>query len=90
MLHFIVLYSACECMSTYHKSADASLWRFPFKAAVDVVACVDQEHDAAPNSVEVAQQQLETTKRQIIVICMTFCKGGAYSTLKYREEVKQK
>lgn len=39
---------------TYHKSTDASLRRFPFEAAVDVVACVDQEHDAASNSVEVA------------------------------------
>lgn len=39
---------------TYHKSTDASLRRFPFEAAVNVVTCVDQEHDAASNPVEVA------------------------------------
>lgn len=54
-----------KCISTYHKSTDASLWRLPFKAAVDVASCVDQEHDAAPKSVEVTQQQLEKRQRQI-------------------------
>lgn len=49
---------------TYHKSTDAPLWRVPFEAAVDVAACVDQEHDAAPNSVEVAQQQLKRKQGQ--------------------------
>lgn len=43
-------------MSSYHKGADAPLRRLPFKAAVDVVACVDEEHDAASDSVEVTQQ----------------------------------
>lgn len=52
----------CRCTFTYHKSTDAPLWRVPFEAAVDVAACVDQEHDAASNSVEVAQKQLQ--KRQ--------------------------
>lgn len=44
---------------SYHKGADAPLRRFPLKAAVDVVARVDEEHDAASDSVEVAQQQLQ-------------------------------
>ncbi len=57
-------YHMFRCNSTYHKSTDAPLWRFPFEAAVNVAACVDQEHDAAPNSVEVAQQQLNGRQRQ--------------------------
>lgn len=59
------LLAVCECTSTYHKSADAPLWRFPFEAAVDVAACADQEHDAAPNSVEVAQQQLQKEGKEV-------------------------
>lgn len=48
-----------KCSSTYHESTDASLRGFPLEAAVDVVARVDQEHNAATNSVEVAQQKLK-------------------------------
>lgn len=51
---------AFEATSTHHKRADAPLRRFPFEAAVDVIAGVDEEHDAAPHSVEVAQQQLQS------------------------------
>lgn len=46
---------ALVCAS-YHEGADAPLRRFPLEAAVDVVASVDEEHDAAPHSVEVTQQ----------------------------------
>lgn len=48
-------------VSSYHKGADAPLRRFPFEAAVDVVACVEEEHGAAPDPVEVTQQQLKNT-----------------------------
>lgn len=59
-------YCTCisKCTSTYYKSTDAPLWRVPFKAAVDVAACVDQEHDAASNSVEVLQQHLKMRQKQ--------------------------
>lgn len=53
-----------RCSHTYHKSTDASLRRFPFEAAVDVAACVDQEHDAASDSVEVAQKHLKESNTQ--------------------------
>lgn len=53
-----------KCTSTYHKSTDAPLRRVPFEAAVDVAARVDQEHDAAPNSVEVTQQQLKRGRKK--------------------------
>lgn len=74
---YVIRYNLWECVqyvmgaSTYHKSTDAPLWRVPFEAAVDVAACVDQEHDAAPNSVEVAQQQLKRKQRQNTVIFKT-------------------
>lgn len=42
--------------STHHKSTDAPLRRVPFEAAVNVAACVDQEHDAASDPVEVVQK----------------------------------
>ena len=49
---------------SYHKRTDASLRRFPFKTAVDVAACVDEEHDAAANSIEVSQQQLRDKQHE--------------------------
>lgn len=50
--------------SSYHKSADAPLRRFPLEAAVDVVAGVDEERDAASDSVEVTQQQLRKKQKK--------------------------
>lgn len=47
----------CVCVS-YHKGDDAPLCRLPFKAAFDVRAVVEQDHDAPHHTVEVLLQQL--------------------------------
>lgn len=80
-----------ECGATYHESTDASLRGFPLEAAVDVVARVDQEHDAASNSVEVAQQKLKEAKAQRGVIMLSFeiRKNGNGGEIKNRIATQQ-
>lgn len=45
------------CVS-YHKGDDAPLCRLPFKAAFDICAVADQDHDAPHDTVKVLLQQL--------------------------------
>lgn len=52
------------CVS-YHKGDDAPLCRLPFKAAFDICAVADQDHDAPHDTVKVLLQQLGQTDRII-------------------------
>ena len=47
---------------SYHKRDDAPLRRLPFKAAVDVSAITEEDHDATLHPVKVLLQQLTDTK----------------------------
>lgn len=57
---------AAHVFVSYHKGNDAPLCWLPLKAAVDVGAIADQDHDASLHPVKILLKQLETwTDRQL-------------------------
>lgn len=70
------IYCVFDGTCTYHKGTDAPLRRVPFEAAVYVAARVDQDHDAASNSGEVAQKQLGEKQKGKQQKVKHLCKRG--------------
>lgn len=70
----VCVYSMClSGLVSHHKGNDAPLRRLPLKAALDVCAVADQDHDASLHAVKILLEQLHTrTDRQTTSIRLRF------------------